>query len=127
MSQGVTWSFEERETSMLKTNALLVRILVAKVKDTALAASTLRSVPIPHNESAWNCVLWVRDALKLLDLTKGALGTRQLDWTKLKATALRYCEDKKAMHRFDGKAEPGMFSHDKAATYDLLKERETIP
>lgn len=38
--------------------------------------------------------------------------------------AMGYCQRKKDQHRFDGK---GNFDTSKAATYDLIEGKETIP
>lgn len=52
------------------------------------------------------------------------MGTSELDWTKLRNTAMAYIERKKQEHRFDGR---GSFDMSKPATYDLLEGAETIP
>ena len=101
--------------------------MIAKVTDVALVATILRNVPVPQDDPEWNCVFWIRDALKSLDGSKKALGTRQMDWKKVRDTALNFCEEKKASHRFDGKGKIGSFDPAQAPTYDLLEERETIP
>lgn len=81
-------------------------------------------VPIRDSVASWNCVYWVVEALKRLQEDGKAIGTSELDWTKLRNTAMAYIERKKQEHRFDGR---GSFDMSKPATYDLLEGAETIP
>lgn len=55
------------------------------------------------------------------------MGTSQLDWQIVRDTAMRYIEEKKTQHRFDGKAKKGQFDNHKPATFDLLTGKELIP
>jgi len=118
------WIFEELETSMMPTRQFLVRLLIAKVRDKDRAIEVLRNVPILDEDPSWNCVIWTQDALRALSSDKKALGTRKSDWDYVKTEALRYIEEKIAQHRFD---QIGTFDMGKAATYDLLQGRETVP
>jgi hypothetical protein len=83
---------------------LLVRITSAKVEKTERVCQILREVPIRQFEDAGrNCVAWVKEALQLLDTDDEALGTRILEWYKIRGTAMAYCAGKISSHRFDGK------------------------
>ena len=53
-----------------------------------------------------------------------AVGTSNLDWQTIRNAAMTYCQRKRDVHRFDGKAK---FDMTKPATYDLLEMKETIP
>lgn len=117
------WAFEEKETSMMATNAQLVRVVIGKVTNSERLIEILRNVPVIQNDSTWNCVAWVRDALQALRTDGKAIGTRQLDWVTVRDKALAYCEEKKTKHRFDGQ---GRFDMKYPATYDLLIGKETI-
>lgn len=103
---------------------LLIRIYVGKVEKNSRLKEILRNVPIRDSVASWNCVYWVVEALKRLQEDSKAIGTSELDWTKLRNTAMAYIERKKQEHRFDGR---GSFDISKPATYDLLEGVETIP
>jgi hypothetical protein len=118
------WIYEEKTVPLLATNMLLVRVMIGKVVDMERLERALRSVPIVQNNPEWNCVIWVRNALEALHVDGKALGTCEIHWTTVRDTAMKYCQDKKDQHRFDGK---GDFNMRKAPTYDLLERREVIP
>ena len=106
-----------------RASMLLVRIVVGKVTDIYRLEKVLRSVPLRNDKKGWNCVSWVREALHLVSLDPGALGSRVEDWEKAQETAMWYVERKKAAHRFDGLGE---FDVSKPATWDMLDEKELI-
>ncbi|KAK7535627.1 hypothetical protein IWX49DRAFT_608604 [Phyllosticta citricarpa] len=93
-------SEEERSTTILATNALLVRIMIGKVEKKNRLVELIRGTSIRPSQNG------------------------VLDWKQVRDGALLYCERKKNQHRFDGKGE---FDVEKAATYDLIEQRETIP
>ncbi|TKA64549.1 hypothetical protein B0A49_09935 [Cryomyces minteri] len=123
-SQEKVWVLEERESSMQATGQLLIRVLVAKITDRDRLLRSLRTVPIVKGDASWNCVSWVKEALGILREDGKAIGTSKLDWQTVRDTAMAYCQRKRNDHRFDGKAR---FDMSKAATYDLLEMKETIP
>jgi len=118
------WYFEERDVTLLATSMLLVRIMIGKVMKKDRIASVLHNVPIRQGEMGWNCVSWVKEALRDLDADGKALGTSVMGWQAVRDGAMRYVQQKKADHRFDGK---GNFDMKFAATFDLLDGKETIP
>ncbi|KAI9816366.1 MAG: hypothetical protein M1832_005123 [Thelocarpon impressellum] len=117
------WYYDEMEISLLASQMILVRVMIGKVIDMHRLVGTLRNVPVVQNDPRWNCVEWVRNALEALRADGHALGTSQLDWNRVRDAAMRYCQQKKDQHRFDGM---GAFNSSEAATYDLLEGRETI-
>jgi len=121
---GVSWIFEEKEVGLLATSMLLVRVMIAKVEDKNRLVSILRSTPVRQGAAGWNCVGWVQEALQSLAADKKALGTGVVDWIKVRDGAMNFCQRKKDEHRFDGK---GNYEMSKAATYDLVEGKETIP
>lgn len=121
---GSAWVFDERPTSLAATSMLLVRVMIAKVEDKDRLISILRNTPIRQGVTGWNCVGWVQEALQSLASDKKALGTGVTEWAKVRDAAMEYCQRKKDAHRFDGK---GNYDMTKAATYDLLERKETIP
>ncbi|ETS83079.1 hypothetical protein PFICI_04955 [Pestalotiopsis fici W106-1] len=113
---------------MLATSMILVRILVGKVKNREWLESILRSIPIREDQTGWNCVSWVQEAVESLAVDNRALGTAVTDWETVRDTLLWYVQQKAAEHRFDGKAEPDSFDRLKVATYDLVDAKaETVP
>ncbi|KAK7515054.1 uncharacterized protein IWZ02DRAFT_383101 [Phyllosticta citriasiana] len=123
-TRRMEWQLEERSTMILATNALLVRIMIGKVEKKNRLVELIRGTPIRPNQNGWNCVEWVKEALLSIQTDGKAIGTSVLDWKQVRDGALLFCERKKNQHRFDGKGE---FDMEKAATYDLIEQRETIP
>jgi hypothetical protein len=118
------FAFEEKECNLMATNVLLVRVLIAKVEDSGRLAHVFRNTPIRTREEGWNCVSYVRDALEKLATENKVLGTKIIDWQKVRDGAMQYCQHKRDNHRFDGQ---GQFDMSVAPTYDLLEAKETVP
>ncbi|EQK97991.1 hypothetical protein OCS_06296 [Ophiocordyceps sinensis CO18] len=121
------WAFEEREIGMAPTAMILVRILVAKVKNRDRLISVVRGVPIRGGQPGWNCVEWVREALQMIQMDRKAIGTAVVDWPTVRDASLRYVMEKEADHRFDGQAAPGLYDTEKVPTWTLLEGSESIP
>lgn len=122
------WVFEEIDIPLRAANMLLVRIAIAKIVKLDRVHEILRSIPIRQGEVGWNCVGWVKEALQLLDVDGEApLGTRVVEWVKVRDAAMSYCNTKKAAHRFDGKAEGAAFDNERPPTFDLMANKETVP
>jgi hypothetical protein len=122
--EGSQWTFEERITSMMPTQMILVRVMVAKVEHAERLAQLLRQVPIRQGQEGWNCVSWVKEALSDLQKSKKILGTSVMEWQAIRDAAMQFCQLKKDTHRFDGK---GNFDTPQVATFDLIQKKETIP
>lgn len=121
-----SWEFQERTTSKEATRMILVRIRVGKVASMERLSSVLRSTKIKATEPGWNCVAWVREALEGLKDDGKALGTSKIDWVSIRDTAMRYVEQEKSQHRFDGTASSEDFSRTKVATWDCLEGKEVV-
>lgn len=119
----IEWYFDERNCSLAPTNMLLVRVLIGKVKDGNRLAEILRATPIRQDQTGWNCVSWVREALERLKADGKALGTSLIEWETVRTEAMAYCQRKKDQHRFDGQ---GDFDMRKTPTYDMLERKETV-
>lgn len=52
----VEWEFEERESLLLATSMLLVRVIIGKVEDGSRLVEILRSIPIRQGQAGWNCI-----------------------------------------------------------------------
>ncbi|KAK8199913.1 hypothetical protein HDK77DRAFT_213966 [Phyllosticta capitalensis] len=118
------WQLEERSTTVLATNALLVRVMIGKVEKKSRLVDLIRGTPIRPNQTGWNCVEWVKEALARIQADGKAVGTGVLEWNTVRDGALMFCKRKKDQHRFDGK---GKFDMERAATYDLIERKETVP
>lgn len=124
---GTQWVYEERDIGMNPTAMILVRIVIGKVMNMERVMAVLRDVPIRDNQSGWNCVWWVNEALEMLRQEGKALSRASVtDWAQVRGTALGYVKRKEREHRFDGGAPPGLFDMDRVATYDLLQMAEII-
>ena len=112
------------EIDLVPTKMLLVRVMIGKVANIDRLEKALRDTPVVQSDRTWNCVTWVKNALGALQVEGRAVGTSQLDWQSVRDAAMRYCQEKRDQHRFDGS---GTFDLRKAPTYNLLEGRETIP
>lgn len=122
-----SWRFEERQLPGGPAAMLLVRVMVGKVNHISVAEELLRRVPVRSRDvDGWNCVAWVKEAIERLRESEGAMASCVQDWEDMKQDALAFVRAKKAAHRFDGKAEEGIFDKDKVPTYDALLKRELI-
>ena len=70
-----------------------------------------------------DCRLWVKVAVGALQKDERAVGTAKLDWGCLHYKAIEFCQAKEAVHRSEGQ---GKFDMLRPATWDLLKDQETI-
>ncbi|KAF7887968.1 uncharacterized protein EAF01_011122 [Botrytis porri] len=118
------FKYEEVSIPLLATQMLLVRVMIAKIENHERMLQILRAIPIRNKEDGWNCVGWVREALVELQNDGKTLGTAVIEWAKVRDAAMNYCQRKKDEHRFDGVVE---WKTDKAATFDLIDEKEVIP
>lgn len=118
------WKYEEASIRLIATQMLLVRVMIAKIEDNDRMLQILRGIPIRGGDEGWNCVGWIREALLELQNDGKVLGTSVMEWITVRNAAMGYCQKKKDEHRFDGVVEWKTY---KAATFDLLDGKETIP
>ncbi|KAK8879047.1 hypothetical protein PGQ11_000341 [Apiospora arundinis] len=118
---GSMWQYEEVEVALAPVNRLLVRVMVAKVKDKDRLQAIFRGIPIRPDVQGWNCVGWVKEAMEALASDSQALGTSRTNWTSVRDAAMRYVERKHAEERF-GKN----FDSTKIPTWDLIVGKEVI-
>jgi hypothetical protein len=120
-----SWEFEERGTMMRPSVMQLVRVMVGKVKDREKLVAIMRRTPMRPQVPGWNCVGWIKEvleeALKDPNLVGFPSGT---SWQTVRDKVMWYVEDKKSMHRFDGKVE---FDMERPATWDMIEGLETVP
>ena len=110
---------------------LLVRILIAKVKDRSALEAILRTIPIRAGQPehpGWNCVGWVKEALETIQAHEKkdkALGTAILDWQTVRDAAMEYIDKKRAQGRWTEEAR-NTFNMSAVPTFDLLESTETV-
>ena len=105
---------------MIPTAMILVRIVIAKIRDKRRVLATLKEIPMRPERPGWNCVEWLMEALEALGVDGRALGTSVTDWRTIRDSVMAYVNQKHTQHRFDGKARPGQFDTTRVSTYDLL-------
>jgi hypothetical protein len=98
--------------------------MIAKVEDNSRVSNILRSTPIRQGVQGWNCVSWIKEVLEKFKGENKALGTKVIEWGRIRDGAMAYCQRKTSEHRFDGK---GNFDMSKTPTYDLIEGKETVP
>ncbi|KAK5998887.1 hypothetical protein PT974_01271 [Cladobotryum mycophilum] len=103
---------------------LLVRVLVGKVKNLERLLELFRNSPLRPDVTGWNCVYWVKEALETAAKDSNVLASCVGNWQIVRDTAMRYVEEKKEAHRFDGQ---GQFDASQTATWDLLANKEIVP
>ncbi|KAJ5276984.1 hypothetical protein N7524_003137 [Penicillium chrysogenum] len=81
------WAFEDRESPLLATSMLLVRVIIGKVEDGNRLVEILRSTPTRQGQAGWNCVFRVKEALDALKADGNVLGTNVTEWEKIRSEA----------------------------------------
>ncbi|KAI3399149.1 hypothetical protein diail_7728 [Diaporthe ilicicola] len=128
------WVYEERDISMNPTAMILVRVVIGKVASAERVAAVLRQVPVRDNQSGWNCVWWLREALGMLRAGGGGKALARSSsssssvpsWEEAGEAAMGFVRRKEREHRFDGRAAPGWFDMNRVATFDLLRGEEVV-
>lgn len=119
------WKYEEVALKDVRvTNNLLARILIAKVEDFERLITILRSVPVVQDDPNWRCRTWIATALSVLERDGKAVGTSQLDWATIEATARQYVAQKAASGRYQRVGEEVT---NPKPTWNMLENKETTP
>ncbi|KIW93387.1 uncharacterized protein Z519_05992 [Cladophialophora bantiana CBS 173.52] len=114
----------------------LVRVAVCKVTDEERLHSILRELPIPGDDSAFNCLTWVRQAFcKLHEDGKSVKSYLNADdWQAVETCARKYCKRKRDAGRFQEGNGPlnnnggnAAWSAEKISTFNFWENRETTP
>jgi hypothetical protein len=127
-----TWQFEEQPSCPVTAtaNALLARVLIAKLVDTQAVMDMLRNVPVVQGREDWNCVAWVRDAIAALrGAEKRVLGNKtavRLEWGKVRDGVMGFMDEKRRQRRWDGSQAWGECNVLWPATFDLIVGKESI-
>ncbi|EXJ54342.1 hypothetical protein A1O7_09681 [Cladophialophora yegresii CBS 114405] len=132
--QSDRYLYEEQDIP-LSTGAqrCLVRVAVCKVSDEERLRSILRDMPIRGDDSAFNCLSWVREAFRRLHDDGKAVKTylKSDDWDHVEKCARKYCKRKRDAGRFqegaavnnNGVAPP--WDVKQISTFNYWENRET--
>lgn len=117
------WRYEKKPVNNIRsTPQLLARILVAKVEDVDRLDAILDSVPLVQDDPNWRCRSWIASALEALAKDGKAIGTAELDWTKIEELGRRYVAEKTAAGRY---SQRGLLDGPRP-TWDILENKETV-
>ncbi|KAK6385962.1 hypothetical protein LTS17_001534 [Exophiala oligosperma] len=113
----------------------LIRVTVAKVTDERRLQSLLRDLALREDDSAFNCLTWVREAfVKLLDDGKSVKSyLKSEDWSAVETCARKYCKRKRDAGRFQENADGNgggvlnRFNPQMISTFNFWENRETTP
>ncbi|KAK5045604.1 hypothetical protein LTR84_008973 [Exophiala bonariae] len=123
--------FEDQDVaSNPALQAGLIRVTVAKVTDEARLQSILRSIPIRQDDTAFNCLTWVREAFVKLHQDGKSLKSylKEDDWGAVESCARKYCRRKRDIGRWTEDRVPrGLWNMDKISTFNFWENRETTP
>ncbi|KAJ8128064.1 hypothetical protein O1611_g5570 [Lasiodiplodia mahajangana] len=120
----LVWRYEEERLDIGARNILLTRVVIGNVLDMGRLRSIFANIPVRPDVPNWNCVGWVREAVEAALKDSEALSSSITSWEAVKEKSLWYIQKKTVEHRFDGQ---GNFSGQKAATWDMLEDKEVIP
>ena len=84
------WLYEEIHVDPKGTPKLLAKTLIGDINDWDRLLEILRDVPIDQVTPCWNCVLWIRDALRAVGEDRGVVSGRSGvgSWSALRKLAL---------------------------------------
>lgn len=119
----------------------LIRIAVAKVTDQRRLQTLLRDIALREDDSAFNCLTWVREAfVKLLDDGKSVKSyLKPEDWSAVETCARKYCKRKRDAGRFQENNAHGAngagrgggvlnrWNPEMISTFNFWENRETTP
>ena len=117
------WVYEEIPLlDVQNTNTLLARILIAKIEDETRLVDIIRNTAIIQDDPNWRCRTWVADVLSRIAKDGTAVGTAELDWSRIEPVARDYVGSKTKAGRYAKSAD--MTSP--KPTWDLLDGKETM-
>ncbi|KAL8639283.1 MAG: hypothetical protein Q9228_003676, partial [Teloschistes exilis] len=120
------WIFEESNVDELGSALLLAKVVVAKVISSDGLKWVLRCVPVVQDDPSFNCSVWVRRALNIVQANAKAVGACQLDWQTIRDTANGYVQGKKRERRYEGRGPLGQYGLRQSSKLDLLGDREIV-
>jgi len=116
------WEYEEADLSSAKSNAsFFARILIAKIEDPSRLVNIFRSTTVTRNDPDCSRA-WIVEVLSRISQDGNAVGTAELDWTRIEALALDYVRKKTVEGRY-AKADELLLPK---PTWDMLQEKEIV-
>ncbi|KIX05453.1 uncharacterized protein Z518_06325 [Rhinocladiella mackenziei CBS 650.93] len=126
--------YEEQDIpSHSAAQTCLIRVAIAKVTDECRLQSVLREVCIQRDDSAFNCLTWVREAFVRLHDDGKCLKSylNSDDWKAVETCARTYCKRKRDVGRFQetvpANGAVNAWSMEKISTFNFWENRETTP
>lgn len=124
---GEDWVCDESAIHLGATATALTRVRIAKILDTARLREILGAIPVRPGVAGWTCKTWVQEAIQTLHQLQAAgdvLCRGVLEWQTVHDATIAYTKRKADEGRF---SRFGPWDRSKVATWDMLKDRETIP
>ncbi|KAL2176947.1 uncharacterized protein P884DRAFT_292594 [Thermothelomyces heterothallicus CBS 202.75] len=116
--------YEEVPLKNVQSTAnLLARVLIAKIENEGRLAEILRKVPAVQGDPNWRCRTWLANALAAVEADGKAVGTAELDWTKIERVARDHVPKKRSRGRY--MAEEDL--KQPKPTWDMIEGKEIIP
>ncbi|KAL4881280.1 hypothetical protein BJY04DRAFT_62723 [Aspergillus karnatakaensis] len=117
------WEYQAHEIPDVRiTTTLLARFLIAKIENEERLIDIIRSIPVIQNDPTWRCRTWLANVLAAIVQDGKAVGTSELNWPKIEATARHYVAQKAAAGRYQSAAE----LTGPRPTWDMLANKETM-
>ncbi|KAJ9614332.1 hypothetical protein H2200_002468 [Cladophialophora chaetospira] len=135
LDEGNKYIYEEQDIPLnIAAQKGLVRIALCKVTNEQRLQSILRSLPPRENDSAFNCLTWVREAFTKLHEDGKVAKTylKASDWEHVEACTRKYCKRKRDAGRFqesndmaDNNGAVPAWDVKKISTFNFWENRET--
>ena len=118
------WIYEAVKVNPNSDNWILVRVFLGEVRRVDIAERLFAEVPVIQDDSTFNCITWVQQALFRLN-EDVKVGTRvPFDWDNIQNITLEYVNKKKQQGRFetgwDGDSS-------RVPTLDMMSSKEMFP
>jgi len=109
----------------------LIRVAVCKVRDEERLQFILRNIRVPEDDTAFNCLTWVREAFCQIHDDGKSVKTylNSDDWINVETCARKFCKRKRDAGRFqeDANINGGAVDWDvrKISTFNFWENRQT--
>lgn len=118
------WVFEAKQVSDVRNvDDLLVRLLIAKIKDTTRLADIFRTTPTSQEVTNDACRMWCELAFDAAVYDPVALGTVRGDWNWVWSFAAEYADSKVASDAESNTLQARV----PKPTWDMLNREEIFP
>lgn len=120
----IPWIYEAAKINIHYDKQILVRVLLGELPRVDVAERIFAEIPVIQDDSTFNCIIWVQQALSRLNQAKIAGAGVVFDWDSIEKTALEFVQKKKHQGRYgtDWKGDSS-----EVATFDMQVGREMVP